>query len=239
MAPVWQPKNHQFFFTLGVISWSLGLSPCSYTFVHTALPSNSLFIACRVLDVVEEQRLEVLGNLQTAWRRVLDDSELDVLATLDRAREGLLLLAEDGRWVVLELLRADLLGVADRVVAATVTGDGNVAGRWDGETAAGGDDTAEVEALEAEALGLRVGVVGREHWGAGEELRLQSSSSVVWRRVRRNLRDVGVGQQGVDEVERLVEEALVSLRDGLDGDGWKTGQVIELETTSSAIFLQQ
>lgn len=211
-------------------------------FIHLLLHSSSndpLFVAGGVLDVVEEQGLEVLSNLQTAGRRVLDDGELNVLATLDRAGESLLLLAEHGRWVVLELLRADLLGVADRVVAATVTSDGNVAGRWDGETTAGGDDTAEVEALEAEALGLGVGVVGCEHGGSGEELRLQSSSSVVWRRVWRNLRDVGVGQQSVDEVERLVVEALVSFGDGLNGDGRKTSQVIELETTPSAILLQQ
>lgn len=152
----------------------------SKSYLASSYPDmHNLFVTSRELHIINQQRLRNTRSLRSTRRRELNKNKLDVVTSADGSRESLLLGSEDGRWVVLELARADLLGVADGVVAAAVARDGDVAGGWHGEERAGGGDAAEVEALEAEAGGLGVFVVGSDHGGAGEEFRLEAGAGVT------------------------------------------------------------
>lgn len=69
----------------------------------------------------------------------------------------------------MELLGADLLGIADRVVAALVSGHLDIASLVEGSGAlAKVEDAREVEVHEVEGLGRAVLVVGGDHWSTLE-----------------------------------------------------------------------
>ena len=79
----------------------------------------------------------------------------------------------------MELLRADLLGIADRVVAALISCNIDIASLVEGSGAlAKVKDAREVEVLEVEGLGLAVLVVGGNH-GSTRELRHEVGESIA------------------------------------------------------------
>lgn len=152
---------------------------CTTILLPRCYSSNCLACASVDFDIVNDQTVQRVDSSLSTRNRESENSKLNILTALDRTRVSKLLNSKSGAGVESELLGADLLGIADRVVAALVSGHLDIASLVEGSGAlAKVEDAREVEVLEIEGLGLAVLVVGGDH-GSTLELRHEVGESIA------------------------------------------------------------
>lgn len=118
-------------------------------------------------NIIDNQPSQRVNRRLTSRDRECEDGELNLVATLDGTRIYELLDSNCRGRVELELLRADLLSIADRIVATLVAGDLDVACLVRGSsTLTEVDDARKVKVFEVEGFGRACLKVRGNHRGA-------------------------------------------------------------------------
>jgi hypothetical protein len=120
--------------------------------------------ASLVLNIIQHQRQIRTKRSASSRQREGNNRKLDVVTAVNALRKRHLLSRRAGSGIVLELSCADLLSVADAVVAALVSGKLDIALCGYSSGAVGEvQHAAEIEGLQVEGLDAAGGVVDSEH----------------------------------------------------------------------------